>query len=301
MKKRNDILLGYLLVLLSATGVRAESLLKRFETQRLEYPQEKIYVHTDRNYYMGGDTIWLRAHVVDAASHRPVSMSKYVYVELKAPSDSLLSHVKIKEQDGVYSGYIPLPQDLIEADYTLTAYTYFMQNAGSDYFFKENLTIGSPLSTKYKITTDYRYDDESGDLHIDFSYLDKQTGEPAPLKNAHIVTFDGKTTYSQSPSMGITLSPAQQRASSYLYIALDQYRKYVRIPNFPDDYDVTFHPEGGYLVPESACRVAFKDIDCKGSATDISGYIEDVNGKEVARFSSLHSAWAFLRFIRRQE
>lgn len=293
MKKRNDILLGYLLVLLSATGVRAESLLKRFETQRLEYPQEKIYVHTDRNYYMGGDTIWLRAHVVDAASHRPVSMSKYVYVELKAPSDSLLSHVKIKEQDGVYSGYIPLPQDLIEADYTLTAYTYFMQNAGSDYFFKENLTIGSPLSTKYKITTDYRYDDESGDLHIDFSYLDKQTGEPAPLKNAHIVTFDGKTTYSQSPSMGITLSPAQQRASSYLYIAFDQYRKYVRIPNFADDYDVTFHPEGGYLVPESACRVAFKAIDCKGSATDISGHIEDVNGKEVARFSSLHSGMGF--------
>lgn len=294
MKKRNDILLGYLLVLLSATGVHAESLLKRFETQRLEYPQEKIYVHTDRNYYMGGDTIWLRAHVVDAASHRPVSMSKYVYVELKAPSDSLLSHVKIKEQDGVYSGYIPLPQDLIEADYTLTAYTYFMQNAGSDYFFKENLTIGSPLSTKYTIGTRYNYDDRTGNLHILFSYLDKQTGEPAPLKNARITTADGKTAeYTSATQASITLSPKQQRASSYLYIAFDQYRKYVRIPNFADDYDVTFHPEGGYLVPESACRVAFKAIDCKGSATHISGYIEDVNGKEVARFSSLHSGMGF--------
>lgn len=294
MKKRNDILLGYLLVLLSATGVRAESLLKRFETQRLEYPQEKIYVHTDRNYYMGGDTIWLRAHVVDAASHRPVSMSKYVYVELKAPSDSLLSRVKIKEQDGVYSGYIPLPQDLIEADYTLTAYTYFMQNAGSDYFFKENLTIGSPLSTKYTIGTRYNYDDRTGNLHILFSYLDKQTGEPAPLKNARITTADGKTAeYTSATQASITLSPKQQRASSYLYVAFDQYRKYVRIPNFADDYDVTFHPEGGYLVPESACRVAFKAIDCKGSATDISGHIEDVNGKEVARFSSLHSGMGF--------
>lgn len=133
--KRNIFILACLLPPLSAVGgvgkAPVESLFKRFETQRLEYPQEKIYVHTDRNYYMGGDTIWLRAHVVDAASHRPVSMSKYVYVELKAPSDSLLSRVKIKEQDGVYSGYIPLPQDLIEADYTLTAYTYFMQNAGS--------------------------------------------------------------------------------------------------------------------------------------------------------------------------
>lgn len=135
MKREN--ILFVLFVLLSAVEVRAESLLKRFEAQRLEYPQEKIYVHTDRSYYMGGDTIWLRAHMVDAASHRPVSMSKYVYVELKAPSDSILSRIKIKEQDGVYSGYIPLPQNLIEADYTLTAYTYFMQNAGKEYFFRK--------------------------------------------------------------------------------------------------------------------------------------------------------------------
>ena len=111
-------------------NITDESLVKRFDAQRLEYPQEKIYVHTDRSYYMGGDTIWLRAHMVDAASHRPVSMSKYVYVELKTPSDSILSRIKIKEQDGVYSGYIPLPQNLIEADYTLTAYSYFLQNSG---------------------------------------------------------------------------------------------------------------------------------------------------------------------------
>lgn len=293
MMRRENILF-VLFVLLSTVGVRAESLLKRFEAQRLEYPQEKIYVHTDRSYYMGGDTIWLRAHMVDAASHRPVSMSKYVYVELKAPSDSILSRIKIKEQDGVYSGYIPLPQNLIEADYTLTAYTYFMQNAGNEYFFRKNLTIGSPLSTKYTIATDYRYDAETGDLRIGFSYLDKQTGEPAPLKEARIVMPDGKTTYSRSATRtSVTLSVEQQRASSYLYVAFDQYRKYVRIPDYSDDYDVTFHPEGGYLVPESACRVAFKAVGRNGAGADISGLVEDERGEEVARFSSLHSGMGF--------
>lgn len=291
---RRENILCVLFVLLSAVGVRAESLLKRFEAQRLEYPQEKIYVHTDRSYYMGGDTIWLRAHMVDAASHRPVSMSKYVYVELKAPSDSILSRIKIKEQGGVYSGYIPLPQNLIEADYTLTAYTYFMQNAGKEYFFRKNLTIGSPLSTKYTIATNYHYDVEAGDLRIGFSYLDKQTGEPAPLKEARIVMPDGKTeNFRSATRANVTLSAEQQRASSYLYVAFDQYRKYVRIPDYSDDYDVTFHPEGGYLVPQSACRVAFKAVGRNGAGTDISGRVENDRGEEVVRFSSLHSGMGF--------
>ena len=45
-------------------------------------PQERIYLHADRPYYMVGDTIWFRAHLLDAATRIPVSRSRYVYVEL---------------------------------------------------------------------------------------------------------------------------------------------------------------------------------------------------------------------------
>ena len=44
-------------------------------------PQERIYLHTDKPYYVPGDTVWFRAHLVDAVTHTPISRSKYVYVE----------------------------------------------------------------------------------------------------------------------------------------------------------------------------------------------------------------------------
>ena len=75
-------------MILAASIVRAQGLADtlraRLEKQYYEYPQEKIHITTDRNHYMGGDTIWLRGHVVSATTHEPVAVSKYMNVELRA-------------------------------------------------------------------------------------------------------------------------------------------------------------------------------------------------------------------------
>lgn len=74
----------------------ADSMAVRLRRQLALYPQEKIYLHTDKPYYMAGDTIRFRAHVVDAASHAPVHASRYVYVDFhhvdKPPVGQELQH-----------------------------------------------------------------------------------------------------------------------------------------------------------------------------------------------------------------
>ena len=54
-----------------------------FLEQIRNFPQEKIHVTTDRDAYIAGDTVWLRAHCVDAATLEPLTASRYVYVELR--------------------------------------------------------------------------------------------------------------------------------------------------------------------------------------------------------------------------
>ena len=81
--------------------------------QVYNYPQEKIHVMTDKPYYMTGDTVWLRAFVVDAVTHQPVDASKFVYVELISPMNEVATRVKIKERDGVMKGYMPLDPTII--------------------------------------------------------------------------------------------------------------------------------------------------------------------------------------------
>ena len=40
------------------------------------FPQEKVYLHTDKDNYIAGDTLCFRAYVVNASTHEPLPASK---------------------------------------------------------------------------------------------------------------------------------------------------------------------------------------------------------------------------------
>ncbi|MBO5445721.1 MAG: hypothetical protein J5995_10335 [Muribaculaceae bacterium] len=135
--------------------MHGKSALKRIDTQRELFPQERLHVVTDRDMYCAGDTIWLRVFVTDAASLRQTDMSKYVYVELHCPFNSVKSRVKIIERDKVFAGYVPLEENLPEGDYTLLAYTAFAENVGQEYFFRKPLKILAPYSSRYAVDSEF--------------------------------------------------------------------------------------------------------------------------------------------------
>jgi len=118
-------------------------------TAQLEaYPQEKIHVHTDRDFYVPGEKIWFKAYIVDAHSHQYPTYSEYVYVELISPEDTLVNRVMIGQTDDMFYGHLPLSDMVPGGNYTLRAYTRYMENLGDDYFFKKNIRIGNLMSNK---------------------------------------------------------------------------------------------------------------------------------------------------------
>lgn len=106
-------------------------------------PQEQIYVHTDKPYYVPGDTVWFRAHLVDAVTHTPISRSRYVYLELHdQQADTLVQRIIVKcDSDGVFANAITLPRHLHGGCYTLAAYTQWMRNFPAEYFFYKPLWV----------------------------------------------------------------------------------------------------------------------------------------------------------------
>ncbi|MDR0231262.1 MAG: hypothetical protein LBI82_04000 [Dysgonamonadaceae bacterium] len=125
-----------------------DRLISLFQKQLEIFPQEKIYVHTDKPYYISGEKIWFRAHLANAMNHEPVSVSRYVYVELFSPVDTVVTRVKIRHEEGAYHGYLSIPEDAPEGNYTIRAYTAFMQNLDEDYFFTKTVYIGNPQADK---------------------------------------------------------------------------------------------------------------------------------------------------------
>ena len=99
-------------------------------------PQEVIHIHHDRPYYVPGDTVWFRAHLVDAVTHTPISRSKYVYVELlDNAADTLVQRIIVRsDSDGVFANALTLPRHLHDGTYTLAAYTQWMRNFPAERF-----------------------------------------------------------------------------------------------------------------------------------------------------------------------
>jgi len=129
--------------------ITKESIQDSVINQLTFFPQEKIHVHTDRTMYIPGEKIWFKAYVVDAFSHQMPTYSQYAYIELIDSSDSLVHRVMVSGDDnGLFYGHIFLSEILPEGDYTLRAYTRYMENQGDDYFFKKPIRISNLKDTE---------------------------------------------------------------------------------------------------------------------------------------------------------
>lgn len=194
--------------------------------QLIIYPQEKIYLHLDRNAYIPGEKIWFKAYVTDAGTHQMPTFSRYVYVELIDSLNTIINRVMVRPVDNLHHGHLFLSEVIPEGNYTIRAYTRYMENLGDDYFFKKNIWIG------------------------------------------------------RLPGLQENEKPSVNR------------KKRVK-----DDYDISFFPEGGYLLQETLCKVAFKALNKNGHPEYISGKIVDDGGMLITYTETLHSGMGLFAII----
>ena len=275
---------------------------QNLDWQVYNYPQEKIHVMTDKPFYITGDTIWLRAFVVDAVNHQPVDASKFVYVELISPMNTVDMRIKIKERDGVFKGYLPLdPTKVAEGEYTLTAYTMFMQNQGEQYFFKKKVKITSSFAIARKIEYEFEWKNQGKDnesLKINLRYLDTETNQPCPYNSFNCTLPNGKTIDWNAGERNLSIEvDHKDLGEGAVFVQYGNYGKYITFPpSSTTTYDVSFYPEGGYLVPGIENRMTFKAIDSNGKSIDIIGKVVDYNGSEVASISTTHDGMGLAKF-----
>ena len=156
------------------------------------YAQERICIQTDKPYYVPGDTVWLRAHLMEADTNIPFSRSRFVYVELyDQQSDTLMQRLMIRgDKDGVFANRILLPKSLKGGVYTLVAYTQWMRNFPAAQFCYQPLTVvggqrarGHRIANKVlahmdaKVTVRGNAATDRNPIKLDFDIHDKE-GQP---------------------------------------------------------------------------------------------------------------------------
>jgi hypothetical protein len=125
---------------LAQTNVK-DSLLYKFRNFREHTLQEKVYLHVDNGFYIAGEQMYFSAYVLDGAFHKPLSLSKVVYVELIDQSNKVIAHAKLEMIDGRGNGVIAIPTSAESGPHVIRAYTHWMKNFSPDLFFHRPISV----------------------------------------------------------------------------------------------------------------------------------------------------------------
>lgn len=130
---------------------------------------EKIFIHTDKDFYLAGEILWLKAYVTAAATGKQSNLSKVLYVELIDDAKKPALQTKIAVNNGAGNGSVFLPVSLKSGNYILRSYTSWMMNSDPEFFFEKRISILNSLAPDFSETTakidyDVQFFPEGGNL-----------------------------------------------------------------------------------------------------------------------------------------
>ncbi len=185
-------LLALLLVVGPTAGWSQDDTFKNIPQQFEKFNQhalkEKIYLHTDKNFYLAGEIIWFKVYYANGATHQPLSLSKVVYVEIVNRLNKPVLQTKLSMTDRGGAGSVYLPLTLHSDHYTIRAYTNWMKNTGSASFFNKSISVVNTIKPAEAI-----YQQDSVKVTANFFPEGGNLVEGVETKvGFHITSQDGK-------------------------------------------------------------------------------------------------------------
>lgn len=147
------VVLGTILSFSNSEDPRILKILNQIELFTSRNKLQKVYVKTDKDKYIIGETIWLKSYLLNATSLKPEIASNEIYVDLVGKNNTIIQNIILKNIDGFANGDIFLNDSIPQGNYQLVAYTNWMKNFDEAFFFSKTIEIVNPIFNKY-ITND---------------------------------------------------------------------------------------------------------------------------------------------------
>src|SRR5476651_873233 len=302
---------GFILIIIAALSFSRndealDNLLTRLDKLGMEAPQEKVHLHFDKPFYSLGEDMWFKAYVVNARQNHLSADSKILYVDLLDARDSVKQTLLLPIVNGTAEGNVHLSDSLLSAgNYHIYAYTKWMQNFGSEFFFKKNVPIVNALHGAVTGSLEYKTVSAATGKTLN-STITFKNDNGTPFSN-QLVTYalqaNGKEV---STSKGITNAEGKLTIATVLKdenkdaniqisttLTTSQHRSMAQtfaIKTLASSADIQFFPEGGHLVNGIRTKLAFKAVKPDGIGENISGYVvEDGSSEHIAEFKSEHA------------
>jgi len=104
---------------------------------------EDIYIQTDRDIYLPGESVWFRADYF-VEGNPGEQLSNYLYIDLITPLGESVAGRKYELKNGRTAGEFQLPDGLVTATYMLRVYTQFQRSQPRGRFIRKLITVINP-------------------------------------------------------------------------------------------------------------------------------------------------------------
>ncbi|MBN2775698.1 MAG: hypothetical protein JXR31_15695, partial [Prolixibacteraceae bacterium] len=108
---------------------------------------EKLYLHTDRDLYSTGDTIWFKSYLVSGMTNKLIEGYKNIYVQLVESGGKVVANRLLLSVNGESKGDIAIPDSINDGQYTLRVFTKYLKNFGEESLFHKRIWISTPKSS----------------------------------------------------------------------------------------------------------------------------------------------------------
>src|ERR1700743_645734 len=152
MKKNNYLVKVSVLtiaLLTTVVSIVSAQVLDDIQSKFNSYAQntlpEKLYVHTDKDFYLAGELLWFKIYDINAADNKPLDAAKVAYAEILDKDNNPILQAKIAMDKGSGNGSFYLPVSAVSGSYKIRAYTNWMKNFSPDRYFEKNITLVNSL------------------------------------------------------------------------------------------------------------------------------------------------------------
>lgn len=265
-----------------------------------KYPQEKIYVQTDKPFYKPGEDLWFNVFILNS-QHLATTVSDVVYVEFYDPRGNLAARRELLIDQGSAQGEFPITDDMPGGLYTLKAYTQWLKNFGTASYFQKDIQIQQVITPRLLLTLDFQKeaygasDTVTARLRardLDNSPLRATVQASVRLEGNTIQTFSLETDHAGEANVTFTLPTPLSSSDGLLHLQVSAQGRTESIaraiPITLNNIALQFFPEGGDLVEGVSSRVAFQATNPWGKGADVRGEVMDDTQRVVATFTSFH-------------
>ncbi len=286
---------------------------------------EEVFTHIDRERFKPNDTLWFKSYILDEHFLEPSPKSATVFAGITDYDGKIIDFRRFKADNGFAHGQLPLPENLHSGRYLFFSYSSYEKNkTASDVFIQSievtefpftNIFIKlSPISPlilekkNTKLTINSQYFTTLKDTSSNYDLIGKQSLANTKVdyklfqQKKQIAEGTKTTNYNGIAKIDLKapeVTDSSKKKNYTLQLKAEHENKikeqYIPVRTEENKIHIEFFPEGGYLVENINCNLAFKATSEVGQPFTFKGKIIDSKGKVLKSVESSYRGMGVVR------